>query len=217
MSHLIPKPFADEVIPVSVDDDVEFQQLVDKLLAEFPQVNSPGFDFSKIRGTLNQRTGKALVLHLTLSGWSITQIAAALDVEPSRVSNQLVRAISESAPLDDIELLRQLELQRLGEMEKMIREQFVRSCQNKVVKTVSDGDGEGHGEMLVTRTEGQSGNPAYMRILVEISKRRAALLGLDASTKVSIDKTSREMVIHEVVVNTREDAIALKNAGLLKQ
>ena len=202
----------DEVNP----QDAEFCAMVDALVNEYPSIDSKGFDLTKIKGPLQRRTAKAVVLHLTLSGWSVSQISEAIGVHPATVADNLESAIREAAPLDDVELLRDLALQRLGSYERLAVEHFHKSCEPKVTRTCCDGDSDGKGDQMVTRTEGQSGNPAYLRVLIDIDKRKAALLGLDQPTKMSIDKTTRQLIVKEIIVTNASDVAAAKAAGLLE-
>ena len=194
--------------------DQEYQALLANLDEKFPPVSAQGFDFSKIRGNCTGRTAKAIVLHLALTGWSVAQIAEAIDAPARSVSIYLADAICEASPIEDVEILRKFEARKLDEQAKACWEQFDRSCQD-AVETHEALDK--FGEIRELRTvKPQSGNPSYQRVLTDISKHRAKLFGLEKPVQIQIDKREQKLVVSEVIVSTREEAIAAKNAGLLK-
>jgi len=183
-------------------EDTDFSGLVERLDRKFPPVSREGFDFAQISGNAKGRTRKAIVLQLACHGWSVAQIADHIEIPTNTVGAYLSTAIQEANPIADVEILRNFELQKLDSMERSAWEQFERSCEDAVTK---------EGDPVV-----RSGNPAYMRVLLDISKRRATLVGLDSPAKVEVDTTTRKLVINEIVVTNREEALAAKKAGLLK-
>jgi len=190
------------------EDQRDYDALVADLESQHPLTSGKGMDFQKIRGNFAGRTAKAVVLHLACTGWSVAEIAAAVGHRPGVVGRYLAEAITEASPLDDVEILRNHELRKLDMQEKFCWEKFHASCQpEESTHEVLDKDGE---VRELKSRKGQSGNPAYQRLLTEISKRRAALLGLDRPAKVQVDKTERRLQIQVVEVKTREDALALE-------
>jgi hypothetical protein len=169
-----------------VDDDADYRALLARLDEEFPTVSSGGFDFSKIRGLAHTRTAKAIILHLSLVGWSPEQIGEAIAVPPDMVQRYLHAVMSEAAPVEDVEALREIERRKLTVYERASWEEFERGCQR------------------------DDSNPAWIRVLLEIAKRRASLDGLDRPTRVSIDKTERKLVVTEIVVKSAAEARAMK-------
>jgi DNA-binding CsgD family transcriptional regulator len=192
--------------PPALTDEAEYRSHLEKLDALLPTVASQGFDFSAIRGNIRGKTARAIVLHLALRGWSYTRIAEQLGIAPSKVSAYLTDAMLDAAPPDGIEALRTLELRRLDEQARICWEQYCRSCEDAVTETTTT-DPEG-GETTKRETKPQSGNPAYQRVLNDISKRRAAILGLDVPARVEVDSTRRVLTIKQVIVKTREEALA---------
>jgi hypothetical protein len=71
-------------------------------------------------------------------------------------------------------------------------------------------------DRVTVRTEGQNKNPIYKKLLLEIDKREASLLGLDQPHKVDVRKDTRQVVLVEHVVNSRADVAAARAAGLIK-
>lgn len=202
----------EELVPVA-SPDVEYLQILAKMDAAFPPVSRVGFDFEKIRGNIKGRTAEAIILALALHGWSVAQIADTLDVSPYHVGRLLAKAIREASPICDVEVLRDFELQKLNEQERVCWEQYKRSCEDEVsAHEVIDKEGEVR-ELSARKV--QSGNPTYQRILTDIGKRRASLLGLDAPSKVQVDKREQKLQITEVIVRTHEEVKAAMAAGLL--
>ncbi len=205
----------DEIQIIGTDalpPDVEFDELVARLNEQFPILPPRSIDFSRFKGS--NRTAKAIVLHLcTSAGWTPIEVAESLDLSTPRVYQLLYDAIQDNVCPDDIETIRQFEIMKLDAWERMAIEGRDRSFGEEVVTTETETK---DGTFTTTRTTPLQGNPAWSRVLTEIQKRRSALTGLDKPTKVSIDKTSRSLIVTEVVVKNREDVIALKNAGLLE-
>ena len=197
-------------------EEAEYQALLARLPEEFTPVPRKHFDFTKICGNPLSRTTKAIVLHLFCVGWSVPDIGELIDAPPRATARYLVAAMREACPLDpeDVSTIREFELRRADIETKEAWAQFRRSCEDGVTETRTT-DAEGNETKKVVR-KGQSGNPAYLRILQEIGRRRERLLGLAQPLKVSIDKTERKLQITQIVVKTREEALAAKAAGLLE-
>jgi len=201
-------------IALSPQEDEEYQALLQRLNQEHPPVSGNGFDFSKIRGDFSDRSAKAVVLHLALIGWSITDLAETLKVSTNAVGHLLTHAIREACPIEDVEILRHWEEMKLDEQARVCYEQYRKSCEDEVIQREVAGK---DGEILVLETrKPQSGNPAYQRILLEISKYRADMLGLKEPTRVQVDKREQKLIVTEVIVKTREEVEAAKARGLLK-
>ncbi len=194
-------------------DDAEFQELVNHLLDEHPKVESKGFDLTKVQGRPGSRSWKAVILHLTLCGWPVSQIADALGSTPHKVSAALAVAIQEAVPVDDVEILRSLEIQKLGAWEQKANELLHKSTEPTVTKQFRETE---DGRELETRTIAESrANPIYIKILLEISKRRSALLGMDQPTKVVVDKTTKQLTVRQIVVTTPAEVAAAREQGLI--
>ena len=197
------------------DEEAEYQQFVAEMQQQFPAIPPTEIDFSRLVGKANGRTGKAIVLYLTCKcGWSIDEIATAIGRTPVVVSRYLSEAVREQLTGDDPELSRKLELMKLDSQRRDCVEQFGRSCED-AVETHEVIDKEGEIRELKT-IKPQSGNPSYQKILIEISKRVAALEGLDAPTKAEVSKTEQKLIINQITVRTREKVEAARAAGLLK-
>lgn len=201
----------DELIAFTDQEEQEYRDLVQKLDEQFPPVSKRGFDFSKIRGTVEGKTAKAIVLHLSCSGWSIARIADALAVTTQAVGRYLTDAIRDAAPIDDVGVLRDFELVKMDAWEQWVHEQAARSCEDEVTVTETEGE---QGATVTTKRRGQAGNPAYIKLLLEIGKRRDKLLGTEKPTRVEINKQERKVEIHVVEIKTREDALAAQQQAL---
>lgn len=204
----------DEIVieDVQAREEAEYNALVARLDQEFPPVSGKGFDFSKIRGNFRGKTAKAIVLHLSCVGWSIADIAEATGASCQTVGRYLANAIYEASPLDDVEVLRQFELRKCDVWEQAANQGSERSFEDAVITREQETK---HGTFTTTIRKGQSGNPAWHRILLEISKRRSALVGMDKPTQVHVDKTERKLVINEIVVKDRKEVQEARVAGLL--
>jgi hypothetical protein len=194
------------------EEEAEYNALLATLAEKFPPVSSKGFDFSKIVGNCVGRTAKAIVLHLSCHGWSIAQIADALGIEIHAVNRYLGEVLQEVGGTEDVELIRNFELRKLDAWERDAWKQFDRSCEDAVTVTEIVTD---KGTSSNTKTEGQSGNPAYLKLLLDIAKHRDKLLGLARPTKIEVNKTERVLKIKQIVVTTHEEANAVKAVGLL--
>lgn len=204
-----------EIIDDAEDEiDAEYEELLDKLDAEYPTISAKGLNLRQICGDPEARTAKAIVLHLVCTGWSVAEIAERLEQKPAVIRKYLAQAMVEAAPLDDIELIRRFEDHKLDVQSKAAWEQFRRSCEDEVTeRTTIDDEGK---ETTQTTRKGQSGNPAYLRALMEIAKHRALLQGLAAPQKVEVNKTEKTLHIQEIIVTNREEALAAKAAGYLE-
>lgn len=194
-------------------EEAEYQGLLDELNRQYPPCNSEGFNFDRIRGNIAGRSAKAIILQLTLAGQSVADIADKLGHKPSYISRLLLEAIREAVPSVPLEDEIRFELAKMQKLERAAWEQFQRSCEDKESVTETEGS---EGTTVSRKTEGQSGAPGYLKILVDVSKRRAELLGLNAPKKAEVTKNERRLHIQEVIVHTREDVAAAKAAGLLK-
>ena len=198
---------------VTAEEDAEYQALCAQLEALAPPVSGASFDLQSLRGNAEQRTAKAIILDRSCKGVSVADLAELLHCNPALVSRYLMEAIQEASPIDDIEILRKWELAKIDAEIKWLKEQQERSCQDKETTTVTKTK---DGTFTTTRTEGQAGNPAYSKVLMDLGKRRAALLGLDKPAKVSVEKTERKLIINVVEVKSRADVEAAEAAGLLE-
>ena len=201
-------------LPV-LTEDADLAAIMDQIDDQYPKVNSKSFDFAKIQSSLRagSKTAKTLVVHLTLCGWPLTKIARKLGKTFDQVSEWQAQGIADAAPLDDIERWRGLELLKLDLIEERAKAQFDRSCEDATEERVTGGE---KGSVTTSVTKGQSGNPAYLRILLEAQKRRADLLGLDQPTKIHSVQDVREVKITEIIVRTAAEVLQLKEAGVIK-
>lgn len=203
------------VIDVGAVDDTEYAAFVEEMDRKVPAIVAKGLDLSKLWGNLENRTAKAIILHLTCEClWSISDIAETFGMTRKLAYRYLDEAVRDYIMPEDVDAVRQFELMKLDAQAKVCHEGTKRSFEDEVtVREVLDKDGEVH--ELTTR-RGQSGNPGWQRALTDIGRRRDRLLGLEQPTKVEVDKTERKLVVTEVIVRTPKEAIAAREAGLLK-
>src|SRR5208282_2054397 len=100
-------------------------------------------------------------------------------------------------------------LMKFDRLEKKANIGIDRSFQDAIEETtnIDIDDGEER-EVTSRKRKGQSGNPAWGRLILEINKRRSALLGLDQATKVQVTKDTRQVRINITEVHDRGAAIA---------
>jgi len=211
----------------TVQEDEEYAQMLVELEKKYPKA-AKGFDFSKIGGSFEFKTGKALVLHLSLAGWRAAEIAEALDLPEKQIARYVTDAIAEAIDPLDADSLRHKMWAELMLQRKLMFEQWNRSCQDEVTETetwvvdtedgVQDASPDDPGARRVVKriTKPQTGNPAYQRAMIDALKQIDKLLGVSMPTKIEVDKTERRLQITEVVVTSREQVEEAKRAGLLK-
>ena len=198
---------------VDAEDDQEYAALLAALDAEPAGASGQGFDLTQVQGNPYQKTAKAIILHRTLCGWSVSELAEALEFPVATVSRYLADAIREASQLDDLDVVRKHELLKLSAREAICHKQFQRSCEDAVTVVEEVGP---RGITTKTYRKGQSGNPAYMAALDRIAQHRDRLLGLAAPTRVEVNKQSKTLQITEIIVSTREEVEEARKAGLLK-
>jgi len=211
-----------EDFPIDVytaEEDSQYESLLRRLESAPPPGPGRDFDFASMSGGCDKRTAKAIVLYLTCRNhWSIIQLSERLGVSTTVVTRLLHEAIQEAVPIDDVEVIRKFELCKLDSMARVCTEQFERSCEDAIEEVerweidddkgrpVEVEEGTPGARRVIRRTrKGQSGNPAYQRMLMEIAKHRDKLLGLARPTRVEIDKTERKMVVNLVEVKDRSE------------
>lgn len=125
---------------------------------------------------------QAEILKLHSRGWTKVQIAAELGISEAAVRYYVKRIHAVAAKqTTDLAAAKQRELLMLDEAEREAWEAWEASKRDAVTETVRTMP-EG-GVQTETRREGQAGDSALLKRLIEISDRRAKLLGLDAPTR----------------------------------
>lgn len=128
------------------------------------------------------KTGLRLqrVASLRLSGMSQYEIAAKIGVSQRTVGRDLaeIGAAWLKGALVGVDAVRAVEVARMERLIAMAVAGYQRSVQDKQrTKRVT---GSRKGDRTETTTEGQAGNPGFLRVIKECSERIAALLGADA-------------------------------------
>lgn len=211
----------DEIIdvePLAIeDDDTDYWSVVEQLNTEFPAIDAKKIDFTRFKG--RHRLCKAIVVHLAASvGWPPQDIATAMQLPINKVCDYLYDGIQDNLETWDLETIRKFELMKFDRLEKKANIGLDKSFQDAIEETthIDQEDGEDV-EVTTRKRKGQSGNPAWAQLLLEINKRRSALLGLDQATKVQVTKDTRQVRINITEVRDRDAALApAKNAGLLE-
>lgn len=148
---------------------------------------------------------QAIVAEMYLKGFTMAAIAEALEAangikySVNMVNYDLreVRKRWRSSAVRDFDAHREEQLARLDLLEAKAWREFERSCEDYhkrieqgeelVAPEVSE-DGEpldAPTKLVRTETGGQTGDPRYMNVILNIVERRCKLLGLDAPTKVA--------------------------------
>jgi hypothetical protein len=158
------------------------------------------------------RQREGLAIKMRLNGATLDEIATQAGyASRSGAAMALARAKARLSPIEDIEELRRLEVARTYEVEQEAWEQWYRSTDDAVKKSVketaiqlAEQDEPGEATRLDTTTtrEGQTGNPALLDKILKAMERRAKLLGLDASEHVNVRAGVR------VVGQNREEIFA---------
>ncbi len=129
---------------------------------------------------------RAKIAELLLKGWKQAAIARDLNLSVSTVCRdaQDIREEWKATALEDTATLVNKELQELDLLKSELYEAWDRSKLDKSVTTKSGGEGKGSNVSL--KRETQEGNPAFLKLLIEISKERRELLGLNAPKKTQM-------------------------------
>lgn len=127
------------------------------------------------------------MVELYLQGKTQAEIAVELKVDRTTLWRDL-QAVREEWLKDRVsgyDKLKQIELQRIDRVEAAAWEGYDRSCEDAVtVKESISGKADDSGSTETT-TKGQSGNPAFLQTVLQCSRERRTILGLDAPTKVA--------------------------------
>ena len=203
----------EELVLYSDEDEAEYQRLLVTLNQEHPIAGSKGFDFSRLKGIFPDRCTKAIILQLALTGHRKQDIAEWLGYSLPAFMRWFDEAVAEAIPIEDVEALRKVELEGLELQKRESWDQFHGLAPPLVITTERETK---DGTFTTIVTKGYAGSPAYQKILLDISKQRSDLLGLNKPTKTEVSKTERKVVVHVMEVKNREEAIAAAAAGLLK-
>src|SRR5262245_53003661 len=138
-----------------------------------------------------------------LRGEYQTTIAADLGINQAQVSRDLkaIRALWLASAVRDFDAAKAQELAKLDEVERAAWDSFQKSTEEKHVSvqeqhddplTYTDKDGKPRianrtRKHVSLRKEGQSGNPAFLTVILTCIERRCAILGLDAPKRFVID------------------------------
>lgn len=149
----------------------------------------------------NKRTEaqRAIDLHFVehhhIRGWSVARITVALNeqrpykLSPSQLAHDLVdiQKLWESRAIAERNVQIKRELAGLDEQEAELWEAWEKSKKETIRQVVEQRTrgGKGHnGTTQRVEKELKHGDPAYMRLILEVKNQRAKLCGLNAATKL---------------------------------
>lgn len=149
-------------------------------LTALPETDSPGL----AEGPTEPEPKTAARLHkvaaMRLAGMTQYEIAAKLGISQTSVWRDL-HEISQAwirGGLVGVDAVRAVEVARMERLIALAMSGYQRSTQDK--QRTKQIDGGRKGGRTETTTEGQAGNPGFLRVIKECSERIAALLGADA-------------------------------------
>jgi hypothetical protein len=159
--------------------------------------------FDHKRNRAQRIADKLFVEERLLKGRTHTEIANALALErPYTLSRQMIAKIAKELQDDwklrAAALVDQVKARILASMDQQERElwdMWERSKQDAVgtvteAITLKAGEARVPAERVTTSRDGQCGNPALMRLILDIHDRRSKFLGLDAPTKTEAKVTA---------------------------
>lgn len=125
------------------------------------------------------------VARLYLQGKTQAEIGRQFGVTQGRISQDLkvIRAAWLASAIRDFDALKAQELAKIDEVERAAWHGWERSLENK--ETSFDEHGA-KGARSGSRSEGQSGNPAFLNTVLTCIERRCAILGIDAPKRFVI-------------------------------
>lgn len=150
------------------------------------------------RDQKQREADRVFIESLMIQGHSYRAIAVKLgEVRPYSITSTTVRT-------DGLAIRAEWKAQRLSMMDNHVEAELVkldkieseawdawerskRDAVRKKVERETTGKGKRKGEKVKqsATTEGRDGDPRYLAIIADVSRRRAALLGLDAPTRVA--------------------------------
>lgn len=138
------------------------------------------------RRALNIVKRRAVVAGMLLSGRNYREIAqevGAKSTESVFTDVQAIIAEWKETQKHNISEWITLELERIGRLESEAWDAWERSCKDAEIHSEEDGP-LGHKTKHVLK--GQSGNPAFLDVVLKCVTRRCELLGLDEPTEVNV-------------------------------
>jgi hypothetical protein len=146
------------------------------------------------RNDQQRRADLTFIEHWIVQGYNDRQIADKLAADrPYRISRvqvlhdrHKIEAIWKAEMLTDIDTIKRQELKELGRAQSEAWAAWEKSKLDaeRTTKEMIEGGGPDGGRKKASMTkEGQCGDVAYLRILLDIQERRAKILGLDAPAR----------------------------------
>lgn len=142
---------------------------------------------------------RAIDLHFIeqahIRGKSVAAITVELNAQrpytlsPSQIAQDLgdIQKLWQAATIAEHDVMRKRELAGLAEQEAELWEAWEKSKKETIKQVVEQRSGRKRGQKSTTQRiekEIKHGDPAYMRLILEVRLRRAKLVGLDSAEKM---------------------------------
>ena len=130
---------------------------------------------------------RQMVARLSLEGLSTHKIAEKMNVSQRTVCRDLdvIRREWRERSVEMLDEVKARELAKLDRIEAEAWEAYWRTTTNKEKRVVERRPGPKGGDYTKIETEGQAGDPRFLKIILDCQERRAKILGTDAPTKVA--------------------------------
>jgi len=127
------------------------------------------------------------VAKLSLEGLSTYAIAAQMNVSQRTVWRDLeiIRKEWRDRSVEMIDEVKAKELAKLDKVEAEAWAAYWRSTTDREKRVAEMRPGPSGGKFTKIETEGQAGDPRFLKIILDCQERRAKILGTDAPTKVA--------------------------------
>lgn len=149
------------------------------------------------RNDQQRRADLTFIEHWIVQGYNDRQIADKLAADrPYRISRvqvlhdrHKIEAIWKAEMISDIDTIKRQELKELARAQSEAWAAWEKSKLDaeRTTKEMIEGGGDGGRKKASMTKEGQCGDVAYLRVLLDIQERRAKILGLDAPTKQDVE------------------------------
>lgn len=148
------------------------------------------------------------VTNLYRRGLTMREIAETLGISVSTVCADVKAARSrwKEQYAADYDALKSEQLAKLDEVERAAWEGWDRSLRNAVKETIKDTP---DGIMESVTTEGQAGDPRFLKVIESVIAKRCRILGLDAPHKIEIESTVTKTI--EVVIENHSEAMSFQD------
>lgn len=158
---------------------------------------APKSKFANKRTEAQRSIDLAFVEFHHIRGKSVAAITGDLNAQrpyqlsPSQIAQDLsdIHKLWQAAAVAQHDVVKRRELAGLDEQEKELWEAWEKSKKETIKQTIEQrtrGGRNKNGTVQRIEKELKHGDPAYMRLILEVRQRRAKLLGLDAADKMEL-------------------------------